>query len=490
VPVSVIRQLALPRRLAAITALLAVLLVAGATELTLSLAERSRLEDLRKESVDLATTLAAYLTRIAPTGDPSALRVGVNQWSRRHLTETTAAVFLRQGDQLLLAAASDSTVTRAADDFDADALELSVVGVQFRESPHPAWQVAVPLGGARWRAVLDVRVDTGRLEDWARQERRRAYSFALAAAILLSIGVGILTSRWVGVPLRSLLRAMQGAHGGAESGPVAREVGPREFRAVARGYNELRAALAAREQESAARAGLLALGERARELDRQAQTEEIAASFAHEIGTPLSTTNGHLQLLKEDLRRTGDVAAAERVALVLAQLDRVATIVRGGLGRAAWPQPRAIPTDLRARAAAMLRFLEPSLTSAGVTAEVVPAKDSTLVAETDPDLVDQVLLNLLKNAIEALSPGGRITLSTGREDAQVFIEVADDGPGLSPEARSQLFQPFVTSKGQAGTGLGLAVSRGLARRLGGELAYVPTEKGTRWRLTLPPPRAG
>jgi signal transduction histidine kinase len=125
-----------------------------------------------------------------------------------------------------------------------------------------------------------------------------------------------------------------------------------------------------------------------------------------------------------------------------------------------------------------------------VTAEVVPAKDSTLVAETDPDLVDQVLLNLLKNAIEALSPGGRITLSTGREDAQVFIEVADDGPGLSPEARSQLFQPFVTSKGQAGTGLGLAVSRGLARRLGGELAYVPTEKGTRWRLTLPPPRAG
>ena len=88
-------RLGLPRRLAAITALLAILLVAGATEVGLSLAERSRLEDLRAESVDLANTLAAYLTRIAPTGEPSALRVGLAGWSRRHITETTAIVFVQ-----------------------------------------------------------------------------------------------------------------------------------------------------------------------------------------------------------------------------------------------------------------------------------------------------------------------------------------------------------------------------------------------------------
>jgi signal transduction histidine kinase len=483
-----IPRLGLPRRLAAITALLAILLVAGTTELALSLAERSRLEDLREESVDLATTLAAYLTRIAPTGEPSALAVGIAGWSRRHLTETTAAVFIQDADSLVPTAASDSTVTRQADDLDAEALSRRAVGWRFRAVPRPAWQVVVPLGGARPYGVLDVQVYTGRLEEWARTERRRAYELALAAALLLSLGVGLLTSRWVGVPLRSLSHAMAGAHGGAEGAPTAPELGPPEFRALARGYNELRNALATREQESEARAGLLSLEERAKGLDRQAQAEEIAASFAHEIGTPLNTTNGHLQLLYEDLQRAGEFVAAERVALVLEQLDRVAKIVRGGLSRGGWPEPRAVATDLHALAAGMLRFMEPSLSAARVSATLVSAgARGSAIARTDPDLTDQIVLNLLKNAIEALAPGGRITLTAGRDGSQAFLEIADDGPGLSPDARNQLFQPFVTSKGAAGTGLGLAVSRRLARALGGELAYVPTEKGTRWRLTLPAP---
>jgi len=471
-----------------ITALLAVFLVVGTTELALSLAERSRLEDLRTESVDLATTLGAYLTRISPAGEPSALRVGIAGWSRKHLTETSAAVFVRDGNQLVLTAVSDSTVTRSPDDLDVEAYARRAVAWRFREYPHSAWQVVVPLGGLRPYGVLDVEVYTGRLDQWARAERRRSYALALAAALLLSLGVGLLTSRWIGVPLRSLSLAMAGAHGGAEGAPSAPEVGPPEFRALAGRYNELRTALAIREQESEASAGLLALEERARSLDRQAQAEEIAASFAHEIGTPLNTTNGHLQLLREDMRRAGDFVGAERVGLVLAQLDRVAKIVRGGLSRGGWPEPRLHAVDLHSRAAGMLRFLEPSLTGAGVSAVLEPPERAGLATvQTDPELVDQILLNLLKNSIEALEPGGQITLTTGRDGNHAFLDVADNGPGLPPEARNQLFQPFVTSKGSAGTGLGLAVSRRLARALGGELAYVPTDKGTRWRLTLPTP---
>jgi signal transduction histidine kinase len=486
VPFPAIPRLGLPQRLAAITAVLAILLVVGTTELALSLAERSRLDDLRKESVDLATTLAAYLNRISPRGEPSALAVGIAGWSRRHLTETSAAVYLLDADSLVLTATSDSTVTREDDDLDLGALARGAVGTRFRKSPRPAWQVAVPLGGKFPYGVLDVQVYTGRLEAWAHEERRRGYALASAAALLLSAGVAFLTSRWVGTPLRSLSRAMAGAHGGAEGAPPAEEVGPPEFRALAHGYNDLREALERREHESEARAGLLALEERARTLDRHAQAEEIAAGFAHEIGTPLNTTNGHLQLLLEDLRRSGDFAAAERVGLVLAQLDRVANIVRGGLSRGGWPQPRSQRTDLAARAAGMLRFLEPSLAEAGVTARLAPSeRTEQLLVWTDPELTDQILLNLLKNAIEALEPGGQITLSTGREDGQAFLEIADDGPGLPAQAKNQLFQPFVTSKGAAGTGLGLAVSRRLARALGGELAYVPSERGTRWRLTLP-----
>jgi signal transduction histidine kinase len=135
----------------------------------------------------------------------------------------------------------------------------------------------------------------------------------------------------------------------------------------------------------------------------------------------------------------------------------------------------------------MLDFLAPALDSARVSATAGRTGEgpSSVVALADPDLVEQILLNLLKNAIEAVGPGGRIRVEASTENGRAILEVADNGPGLGPDARAHLFQPFVTSKGQGGTGLGLAVSRRLARTLGGELVYVPTAHGTRWRLTLP-----
>ena len=113
------------------------------------------------------------------------------------------------------------------------------------------------------------------------------------------------------------------------------------------------------------------------------------------------------------------------------------------------------------------------------------AAASPVLARGDPALLEQILLNLIKNAIEALPPGGRVRLTPGSEQGMAFIVVADDGPGLSPEVQAYLFNPFTTTKGPGGTGLGLVVSRRLARALGGELAYVPSERGTAWRVTLP-----
>ncbi len=108
-----------------------------------------------------------------------------------------------------------------------------------------------------------------------------------------------------------------------------------------------------------------------------------------------------------------------------------------------------------------------------------------MLATCDPAMVEQILLNLLKNAVEALPEGGTVTIATGHADHNAFIDVHDDGPGLDDEAASSLFRPFSTTKGPAGTGLGLAVSRRLARMLGGDLVHVPSARGVRWRLTLP-----
>jgi signal transduction histidine kinase len=475
----------LPRRLAVLTAVMAMLLVTGATEIALWWSARTRLEDFRLESVALANTLASLLVRSAPKGDTASLAQALEGWSRHRITESQAMVYVLRKDRLVPAAASSLPDSTPAGQDAYAALKQRAPQVQLYQGAEPRWQVALPLGLRHPFGVLDVRVSTRRLQDWARLERRRAYVLALISALLVALFVAVMTARWVGRPLASLGTAMAAAHGGATGAPAAPEIGPPEFRELTRRYNRMREALAARERESVARAMLLTLEERARGLDRVALMHETAAVFAHEIGTPLNTVSGHLQLLRDDFEAQQDAKGMDRVRLLLAQVDRVAGIVRAGLNRGAWPTPLLLQQDLNEIALRMTRFLEPSFTDAGVNTTLELDGGHPVFATCDPAMVEQILLNLLKNSVEALSGGGTVTIATGRADHGAFIDVQDDGPGLDDEAESQLFRPFTTTKGPAGTGLGLAVSRRLARMLGGDLVHVPSARGARWRLTLP-----
>jgi signal transduction histidine kinase len=477
----------LVRRLAILTAGFALVLVLGAAEVALSWSARSRLEDYRDDAVSLATTFSALLMDVAPTGDRQALARGLEQWSGTQLGIRSRRAWIYLTDDGGLQPLDTSAATaKPAGSIDYDALERGASVVRHHDGTAPAWQVATPLGPlGRPYGVLEISVSTQRLEDWSRLERQRAYLAAVIAALLVALGVALLTRMWVARPLATLGQAMAGAHGGAEGSPPAPEIGPHEFRTLARRYNQLREALTRREQESEARGALLALQERARGLDRLALVQETAAALAHEIGTPLNTVSGHLQLLRDDLHAAGAPGMVERVHLLLGQVDRVAGIVRAGLDRARWPHPFVRTADLHGIAERILRFLEPSLGEAGVTAGITPAALAPTVAVCDPAQVEQILLNLLKNALEALPPGGRIEVSTGVEGAQAYVDVVDDGPGISPETQETLFRPFATTKGADGTGLGLAVSRRLARGLGGDLVHVPAPAGTRWRLLLP-----
>jgi two-component system, NtrC family, sensor kinase len=475
----------LPRRLAVLTAVMAIILVSGATEIALWWSARTRLEDFRLESVSLANTLASLLVRSAPKGDPAGLAQALQGWSLHRGAESQAMVYRLHGRDLVPVAASGLPDSTPAEPAAYEALAHRGTEVRLRAGINPGWQVTVPLGMPRPFGVLDVRISTRRLQDWARLERRRAYVLALISALLVALFVAVLTARWVGRPLAALGAAMASAHGGAKNAPAAPEIGPTEFRELTRRYNRMREALAARERESAARAMLLTLEERARGLDRLALMHETAAAFAHEIGTPLNTVSGHLQLLRDDFEAQHDLRGVDRVRLLLAQVDRVAGIVRAGLDRGAWPTPLVLREDLNEIAVRMTRFLEPSFNDAGVQAKLQLDGGRPVVAACDPAMVEQILLNLLKNAVEAMPSGGTVMIATGLTEHQAFIDVQDDGPGLDADAESGLFRPFSTTKGPAGTGLGLAVSRRLARMLGGDLVHVPSARGVRWRLTLP-----
>jgi signal transduction histidine kinase len=476
----------LPRRLAIVTASVAAGLVLLATEVSLSLSARSRLEDLRQEAAAIASVLANYLNRAAPTGDPGDFEDALADWAGLRLRSTSAGLFsIGLNGSPVFIAATDSLEERVLSEEDRRAIALREQVVWHEEGIRPAWRVAQPLGIGRETGLLTLRLSTARLHDWASEERRRSYGLALLAALVLAGSVAWLTVRWVGIPLRALGDAMAGARAGARLGPRAPELGPHEFRALARRYNELRDALAERERERDAKAALLALEERARGFERLALVEEASSSFAHEIGTPLNTINGHFQLLREDLRELGAEEPAHRVELLLGQVERVAGIVRAWLARGAWPRPATRAVDLRQAASRMLEFMEPSLLASGVSAGITNGSSPPALARGDPDLIEQILLNLIKNAIEAMPRGGVLQLGLERGDATVSLTVTDSGPGISDEVREQLFHPFATSKGPLGSGLGLTVSRRLARSLGGDLALEASTSGTRWRLTLP-----
>lgn len=481
-------------RLAALIALLAVILVLGATEIALRWSARSRLEDARGEALTVGATLASYLTRVTPTGQRDSLLEAFAHWARNDLSGTNATLYLVQHGRLVTVTAVDSSLLVEADPLDAAAFATRTEQTAFVASPDPTWRVALPLGAGRPFGVLDLRVSTQRLADWARAERRRGYALALASALLVSAGVAFLVGRWVGRPLSELGRVMTEARAGASWGSEAARLGPPEVRALARRYNELRGALIARERESEARGALLALEERTRSVDRLAAMAETVAGVAHEVGTPLNTLRGHLQLLRGDLADSKG-QAAQRVDLMLAQVDRVTGIVGQALERYEWPVPKHATVDMGELAEQVLRFLEPSLAAAGVDGRLVRPDPHAVpaLARCDRDMVEQILLNLGKNAIEATQAGGHIELTVGTSGAQVELMVADDGPGLSPGARAHLFSPFATTKGPDGTGLGLVVSRRLARAQQGDLVLVPSERGVSWQLTLPratPDRTG
>jgi two-component system sensor histidine kinase HydH len=183
------------------------------------------------------------------------------------------------------------------------------------------------------------------------------------------------------------------------------------------------------------------------ELTRLAELGQMSAVLAHEIRNPLGALKGFLQLAHELSSGDAKLWLDESIE----QTSRLERLVRDLLLYARTPQVKPQPVRWRE----MEHRLRPH-----VPGVEFPSSDFSW--NTDPDLLEQVLLNLLRNAREA-GTEVRIEAEPGR------IRIFDNGPGLPPEVRAKLFQPFCTTKAQ-GTGLGLAIARNLTSALGGRLS--------------------
>jgi two-component system NtrC family sensor kinase len=214
--------------------------------------------------------------------------------------------------------------------------------------------------------------------------------------------------------------------------------------------------------------------------EKLAAVGQLTASIAHEINNPIAVIQGNLDVLRTQLPPEAARASHEELRLIDEQVERMRLIVTQLLqfARPAEYAGYVAPVDTA-------RVAEDCLVLVGhLLAKTRIALVRDFAATRQPALnrneLQQVLVNLLVNAIHAMPEGGTLALSTRDDDAYgddaVAITVADSGPGLDAELMDQLFQPFVTRK-KDGTGLGLWISRTLVQRYGGDLRAANRPEG-------------
>jgi signal transduction histidine kinase len=226
--------------------------------------------------------------------------------------------------------------------------------------------------------------------------------------------------------------------------------------------------------------------------ERMATVGRLSLKVAHEVRNPIAAIELNAEMVGDLVRERGGADMAEAATLVTAireQVNALDTITEEYLAFARFPRPQYDEDSVNEMVAALVEFVRPVAARQG--SEVEATTDRTVPPMAiDRTLLRQAILNLVKNGLEALGRGGKLTVSTRRVDDQVEIDIRDTGPGIAPEVGKRLFEQFFTTKPQ-GTGLGLYISRQIIEEQhGGTLRWESAPgAGTTFTASLPIKRA-
>ena len=278
----------------------------------------------------------------------------------------------------------------------------------------------------------------------------------------------ILGYRFVGQPLDILTKAIKQMDGDDFPEPIIIEK-RNELTNLALAYNDMMNSLElAREKiKSESEARVVALNQ-LRHADRLKTVGSIAAGIAHELGTPLNIISGRSSLITS--QKLSDIEKDESANIISTQVKRMSTIINQFLAYARYQKPQKSDTDIRLLVFQTVDLLYPSVNKQTTSIELL-GKDIPFFINIDAGQIQQVLANILTNAIKAMPDGGKITIDIqekrtrnnknfgGKEKDYVCIAVQDEGSGISKEDIDFVFDPFFTTKitGQ-GTGLGLSIA--------------------------------
>jgi two-component system sensor histidine kinase HydH len=217
-------------------------------------------------------------------------------------------------------------------------------------------------------------------------------------------------------------------------------------------------------------------------VERLSAIGQLSAGLAHEIRNPLASISGAAAILarSQDL----DQKNAKCLEIITSECERLNGLLTNFLNFARPRPPRLQTIQLEP---VLDNVLE--LASHGVRGKAVRFEKQVTSGlppvECDPEQVEQVLLNLMINAIEASPEGGTVTLSAAKEESKIAISVVDHGHGVAPAHIDRLFDPFFTTK-EHGTGLGLPVAHQIVRQMGGSLLAQPNaDQGMTFSVVLP-----
>ena len=361
---------------------------------------------------------------------------------------------------------------------------------------HPASQQVL--------GVLDTNLSLGKADAQVKASSARMLIYTAGAMLIIAILSWLFVWREVGQPIKALKKGTEHL----SRGELGYQIGVRsgdEMGDLAQSFNGMSLQLRAANEEIVTWTKTLEdrVEQKTRELKRahdhvlhvekMASIGKMAAVVAHEVNNPLSGILTYAKLLRKWVA-SGQVGQEKREE-AMGCLDLIATESRrcGDLVKNLLTLSRSAPmniehTDLRTVIDRCLLLVRHQLELGGIHLELNIAQDMPRVP-CDPAQIEQVLLALIMNAIDAMPRGGNIWLQTRLSDdeSEIEIRVRDDGAGIAPDVLPQIFEPFLTTKESGhGVGLGLAISRGIVERHKGHIE-VQSElgRGTTFTVTLP-----
>lgn len=292
---------------------------------------------------------------------------------------------------------------------------------------------------------------------------------ALLAVLAVAVLLATLATRRITRPLGQLVDGADTVARGNLEVMVA-EDGPDELRRVASAFNTMTENLRRTLQELSQRESLAAVG-------------EFAASLAHEVRNPLTAISLDLKRAQKHIDESG--IARELLDQALTEVKRLDASVTDALRLARSGLLSPVSLDLREPLEAALRAAEPAFRSCGGELQALAVPEGPVWVKGEPGALEQLFLNLLLNAAEALGPGGQAGIDIMQDSPLVRISVWDTGRGIPPREMDRIFEPFFSTSSE-GTGLGLPIAQRIARAHGGELQLDSTPgEGTKAWVTLP-----